>query len=97
MTEKLFADTDILLRNEENVMYSEVDGESVIMHLQSGQYFGLNSVSTDIWNHLENKINFAQLVDTLQKEYKVEKAQCLEETKNIINALLKMNFLTKSE
>lgn len=95
--EDLFKESDMLKRNEEDVMFSEVDGESVIMHLQSGRYFGLNSVTTDIWNHLENGLNFTQLVDLLLAEYDVKKEQCVEETKNVIDAFLKMKFVTIEE
>jgi hypothetical protein len=93
MADKLFEDSDLLKRNDEDVMFSEVDGESVIMHMQSGRYFGLNSVSTDIWNHLENKVSFSELIEFLMKEYEVNKEQCTNETRNIINALLKLKFL----
>jgi len=91
----LYTETDILTRNDEEVMFSEVDGESVIMHLQTGRYFGLNSVSTDIWNHLEKKITFPQLVDLLVSEYEVEKELCEKETGDIVQVLLKMKFLKK--
>jgi hypothetical protein len=93
MADKLFEDSDVLKRNDEDVMFSEVDGESVIMHMQSGRYFGLNSVSTDIWNHLENKVSFSELIEFLMEEYEVNKEQCTNETRNIINALLKLKFL----
>lgn len=91
----LYTETDILLRNDEEVMFSEVDGESVIMHLQTGRYFGLNSVSTDIWNHLEKKITFPQLVELLVSEYEVEKELCEKETGDIVQVLLRMKFLKK--
>lgn len=97
LEEKLFTDSDILIRNNDKVMFSEVDGESVIMHLESGNYFGLNSVSTAIWKHLENNISFKELIELLVSEYDVTKKQCVSETGNIINALLKMKFITKKE
>lgn len=97
MEKKLFDDSDILLRNEDEVMFSKVDGESVIMHLQTGQYFGLNSVSTDIWNHLEKNLTFPGLIDLLLSEYDVERKKCEKETKAIITALLKMKFISKKE
>jgi len=97
MEKRNFEDSDILMRNEEEIMFSEVDGESVIMHLQSGRYFGLNAVSTDIWNHLENNITFPNLIDLLLAEYDVEREQCAKETEAIITMLLNMKFIFKKE
>ncbi|MBI3445414.1 MAG: PqqD family protein [Magnetospirillum sp.] len=53
---------------------TEVDGEVVMMHLDLGRYFGLDSIATDIWKRLETPMTFAALIDGLQADYEAERA-----------------------
>jgi hypothetical protein len=38
----------------ESVVYAELDDEAVLLNIESGIYFGLNDVSTEIWKALEH-------------------------------------------
>ncbi len=55
---------------------TELDGDKVMMDLDKGQYFALNSVGSAIWDIIENPISVNEIVETLLKEYEVEKEEC---------------------
>lgn len=57
-------------------VFSELGGEAVIMHLQSGTYFGLNEVGASIWQQLQNPQTLEQLCDAVQAEYDVSLEVC---------------------
>lgn len=56
---------------------SDVDGEAVLLNLQSGVYYGLNSVGANIWNLLQEPKRVSEIRDFILAKYqKVEAQQC---------------------
>ena len=52
-----------------------VDGEALVIHLQSGEYFSLNPVGTRIWELLSGEQTLGQIADVLVQEYDVTREQ----------------------
>jgi hypothetical protein len=50
-------------------IFRDLDGEAVILHLDSGTYFGLNAVGTRIWQLLERDGRLTTVLDGLRAEY----------------------------
>jgi len=44
---------DRLKINEPNVVHENIDGETVILNLDSGNYYSIVDVGADIWNYIE--------------------------------------------
>ncbi|MDM5271355.1 PqqD family protein [Sulfurovum sp. zt1-1] len=59
----VFADT---------VFAQEVDGEMVLLDMNSENYFGLDSVGMDFWKAIEEKKNLKDVLETLMAQYDVE-------------------------
>jgi hypothetical protein len=75
------------------IIHSKVGEEFVMMDIDSGFYFGLNSVGSVIWNHLEQARTLNDLVIQLITEYNVDKQVCERETKGFLNQLLEKNLI----
>ena len=54
-----------------DVVFREIDGQTVILHLTSGEYFGLGEVGTRIWKGLEQGLSADVIVEFLVAEYVV--------------------------
>ena len=54
----------------------DLAGESVILHLKSGVYYGLNSLGTRIWNLIQDPVSVDEVRAILVKEYDVEPQRC---------------------
>jgi hypothetical protein len=52
-----------------DAVFRDLDGEAVILHLDSGRYFGLNAVGTRIWQLLERDGRLTAVLDDLRAEY----------------------------
>jgi hypothetical protein len=52
-----------------DVMFRDLDGEAVILDLDSGTYFGLNTVGTRIWQLIEQHGRLKTVLDELAREY----------------------------
>lgn len=56
----------------DEVLFRELDGEAVLLNLETGIYFGLNPVGTRIWQLIGNQRPLADVLAILQREYAVE-------------------------
>ena len=61
----------IVVIDEDNVVSRKLQGEAVLLNLQSGTYFGLNEVGTRIWTLFGEKKSLRQVFETLKQEYDV--------------------------
>jgi hypothetical protein len=54
----------------------DLDGEMVILNLDSGVYFGLNGVGASIWSCIQAERTVEEVIDQMMAEYKVSRAEC---------------------
>lgn len=66
---------------------SDLAGESVILELKSGVYYGLNDVGTRIWNLIQEPRTLNEIRDALVKEYEVDLACCERDIKALLQKL----------
>ena len=66
---------------------SDLSGESVILNLKSGTYFGLNTVGASIWNLIQQPKTIREIQDALLDEYDVEIEQCHHDLLAILQQL----------
>jgi hypothetical protein len=57
--------------DEDNVVSRELEGETVILDLKTGTYFGLNPVGTRIWALIQQHGSLRKVFEELQTEYEV--------------------------
>jgi hypothetical protein len=57
-----------------NQLSTFLDGEAIVLELESGAYFGLAQVGARIWELLQQPTTCAQIVATLIDEYDVTRA-----------------------
>ena len=50
---------------------TNLDGETVILNLSRGTYFGLNDVGTIVWQALQQRATIADLRDAVVREFEV--------------------------
>lgn len=55
---------------------SDLAGESVILNLKTGMYFGLNEVGASVWNLLQEPCAVKDICTQILEEYEVEPEQC---------------------
>lgn len=79
-------DTTTITRSKEAVS-AEVDGTAVMMSVSSGKYFGLDEISTRIWDLLEEPKQFSELCFALQQEYVVDAETCRADLTSLLAEL----------
>lgn len=77
-----------------DVISQEVSGETVLLDLNSENYFGLDEVGTRIWQLIESSGNLQDIYDTLLAEYEVEADQLLEDMEQLLTDIEKAGLVT---
>lgn len=76
------------------VLAQEVDGETVLLDLQSESYFGLDEVGTRIWQLLQEQSELQKVYDTMLAEYDVDAEQLGKDLHELLEKLLDEELIT---
>jgi Coenzyme PQQ synthesis protein D (PqqD) len=64
----------IVTANRDHLV-AELSGETVILHVQNGMYYGLNKLGTRVWNLIQEPRTIDELLQTILNEYEVEREE----------------------
>lgn len=67
--------SSIVVCSDENLS-CDLQGESVVLNLQSGVYFGLNPLGARIWELIQRPAKVSEVHQELLKEFEVDASQC---------------------
>ncbi|MDF1573606.1 MAG: lasso peptide biosynthesis PqqD family chaperone [Bacteroidales bacterium] len=82
----------VLKRNPQQ-LFSDIDGEVVMLSINNGEYYNLDRISTQIWYLLENPINFNNLIGDLMNIYEVSKDTCIKDTKYLLEEFIQKGLI----
>lgn len=94
---RVFEDDEILVRNNDDFMFTEVDGESVTMNVNTGVYFGMNGVTTDIWHLLEEEKDYNTLIQNLIEIYDVDEKTSRKDSRLIVARMIANKLIVKKK
>ncbi len=94
MVEKITL-TSIAQRNH-NIVEASIDGETVMMSIENGQYYGLDSIASRIWALLEKPEKVEDICLQLLESYDVSKEQCETEVLQFLDTLKDNNIIEVS-
>ena len=77
------------------IVQSQIGEEVVMLDMESGFYFGLNSVASVVWSLLADEIGFEKLIDQLIAQFDVERSVCEAETQELLDQMLEKNIIRK--
>ncbi len=77
------------------IVQSKIGEEVVMLDMESGFYFGLNSVASVIWSLLADEIGFEKLIDQLMAQFNVERSVCEADTQELLDQMLEKNIIRK--
>jgi hypothetical protein len=77
----------------EDVLVSNVEGESVLLNLNSERYFGLDDVGTRMLSVLTNSSSIQTAYEALLAEYEVENETLRHDLAELIDQLVEQGLL----
>jgi hypothetical protein len=72
----------------EEHLYSDLNGEAVILSMKSGKYYGLNGVGRTIWNAIRDPARLAEIQTCVMREYEVDESTCCREVESFLQKML---------
>jgi len=79
----------VIVSARSRTLVRELDGEAVLLDLDSGMYYGLNGVGTVIWNRMvaAGGVGIDQLVADVVAEFAIEPDAARREVEAFVEAL----------
>ena len=77
-----------------DVISQEVSGETVLLDLESENYFGLDAVGTRIWQLIKENDDLQAIYNTLLEEYEVEEQRLQTDLETILGEITQLGLVT---
>src|SRR4030081_831155 len=81
----------------EAVITRELDGETILLNLETGMYFGLDKVGTDVWRAILSGATLGDALDLVQSEYDGQPAVLRTDFRRLVDELLAKGLLLPAE
>jgi hypothetical protein len=82
-----------LTDSSDNIIWSVVDGEAMLLNVVSGDYFSLNETATEVWQHLHAGATEAEIVDAVARRYQVATADVQRDVAELMAELRSTKLL----
>ena len=79
---------------DESVVFREYDGETVILNLQTGQYFALDEVGTRIWTLIRERQVLGTMLGALEMEYDASRERLKADLLQLVDQLTADGLVT---
>jgi len=77
-----------------DVISQEVSGETVLLDLESENYFGLDEVGTRIWQLIKETNDLKAIYDTLLSEYDVQEERLQQDLDTLLSEISGLGLIT---
>lgn len=78
-----------------NVVFTEMEnGESVLLHLGTNEYFSLNETGTLIWKGISDDRNLGEIGKELENTFDVTEEQATQSVMRLVESLLAQNLVS---
>ena len=71
---------------------AEFDGELVLVHGHTGKFYVLKGIGLDIWQRIDNEVDFDWLCGQLSQEFDADEARIRASTKSFVDDLVRLGF-----
>ena len=76
------------------VVWKNLQGETVLLNPMTGKYFGLTKVGCSFWEKADGLRTLAQITDLLMEEYEVERERLSADIDALVNTLASQELIT---
>jgi len=78
---------DAVVSQRADLVSTDLDGETVMMSIEQGKYYGLDEVGSRIWELIAEPKRVLDVVAILTQEYEVGQQECESDTMEFLNHL----------
>lgn len=78
-------------------LVSNMDGEKVMMDIESGKYYNLGNTGGIIWDIIRVPTLFTELISILTSEFEISNEDCLEQVKPFLEHMYQEQLIVISD
>lgn len=93
MSEKPEIQINSVISRDKDLVFTESDGEIVMLSIEKGVYYSLDVVGSFIWETLQEPAQVSEICDRLLQEYEVDTETCSKEVLNFLNSLYRESLI----
>ena len=86
-----------VISRREDIIAADMDGETVMMSVETGQYYNLGKIGGAIWSSLNEPLSIEALIVKLMDTYNVSRDQCETEVIAFLDDLQEQGLVIKAE
>jgi hypothetical protein len=88
---------DTRVRPGEGVLFQRLKDEAILLNLNSGVYFGLDEVGTEVWALMPEFDSVRNLARVIADRYSVSMEQCQRDLLDLMQQMLEQGLVTAGE
>jgi coenzyme PQQ synthesis protein D (PqqD) len=81
----------------DGVVSRELDGETVLLNLETGMYFGLDAVGTDMWRAIREAATLGEALTAVRGQYDVDETTIRTDFLQLADELLAKGLLQRAD
>ena len=70
------------------VVSCDLGGETAMLDMKEGIYYGLNEIGTIIWEYIQKPITIQEIIDKILEEYEVDDETCYADVVELIDQMV---------
>jgi hypothetical protein len=83
----------VMVRQGEGMIVSEMDGEKVMLSIENGKYYNLGDIGGRIWELIDEPITMHQIINILTSIYQVDRSECEAQVVSFLDHLLREGLI----
>jgi hypothetical protein len=80
-------DRGTVVGRRDRVMSQQVEGDAVLLDIESGEYFALNDVGGLVWDLCDGSRSVADVAELISAEFEVDKSMALTDALELLESL----------
>lgn len=79
-----------------DIIATDMDGETVMMSIEHGEYYGLSEVGSFLWEQLAGPLSVEELCRRVIEEFDVDETTCRTDVSAFIAEMLEIGVLQRA-
>ena len=86
-----------IVRVSSSTLAREVQGETILLHLDSGEYFGLDGIATRIWQLIVEKGDLGRVEEAMLEEFDIDRTVLSNDLRRMVDELAAKRLISIEE
>lgn len=83
--------------NSPNVIHETIDGETVIVNLDSGNYYSLDNVGGEVWEYIVQNVPMPRIIELVASQYTVAREEIEAALNQFMDDIQRENLIVINE